>query len=338
MYEKIVQTKSYSVADFIKWHNDNELELSPKYQRSNVWNDNAKSYFIDTVLRGMPIPPIFIRQTTNIHLAKVLKEIIDGQQRLRTLIDFYNNKIFLLSAHSGYETKKIYSELSDLEKEEFLSYDLPVQIVKTDKEEKIYEMFSRLNSNNFVLNKQELRNAKYWGEFKSAVYSATNEIRGFLINNKVFNDRQISRMKDYELVSNLLINIISGIVDGKDGTIEKYYKDYDHNSEICADAKSEFKYLFDQCIDILDGEEFEYFSRPTYLFTLFSIIKYLNFETDILKEKLRSLEFMLQNCDDNQPLDENLQWINKFMDQHSRHTTDKSSREERAKALMDYLS
>jgi len=54
----IKETKIYNINDFLNWYERDELEISPKYQRNPVWNLKAKSYLIDTVIRGFPISQI----------------------------------------------------------------------------------------------------------------------------------------------------------------------------------------------------------------------------------------------------------------------------------------
>ena len=59
---KNYDSRTYSVNDFVEWDRQKQLELNPIFQRRSIWNDKAKSYLIDTILRGKPIPKIFIRQ------------------------------------------------------------------------------------------------------------------------------------------------------------------------------------------------------------------------------------------------------------------------------------
>ena len=61
---KRYDSRVYSINDFLNWNNHNQLELNPIFQRRSVWNESAKSYLIDTILRGKPIPKVFIRQKT----------------------------------------------------------------------------------------------------------------------------------------------------------------------------------------------------------------------------------------------------------------------------------
>jgi uncharacterized protein with ParB-like and HNH nuclease domain len=78
----------YKVSDFLSWQWSNSLVLSPSFQRRSVWPKAAKSFLIDTVVRGLPIPIIFLREQTDLNTLEPIREVVDGQQRLRTLISF----------------------------------------------------------------------------------------------------------------------------------------------------------------------------------------------------------------------------------------------------------
>ena len=78
----------YKVSDFLSWQRAGSLTLSPKFQRRPVWPAGAKSYLIDSIVRGIPVPIIFLRQRTNLETLEPQREVVDGQQRLRTIITF----------------------------------------------------------------------------------------------------------------------------------------------------------------------------------------------------------------------------------------------------------
>ena len=99
---KIFEPKQYSINDFRAWYERKELILSPKFQRRRVWSEKAKSYLIDTILRGLPIPPVFIREKIDIDISKSIREVIDGQQRLRAILDFLSDgfKVLKITSHN----------------------------------------------------------------------------------------------------------------------------------------------------------------------------------------------------------------------------------------------
>jgi len=75
-------TRKYSVRDFDEWNSKGDLRLAPEFQRNKIWNDKARSYLIDTILRGKPIPKIYMRQLLDVKSRKTTREVVDGQQAM----------------------------------------------------------------------------------------------------------------------------------------------------------------------------------------------------------------------------------------------------------------
>ena len=121
--------KVIQINDIIEWYNKDEIVLSPKYQRNSVWNESAKSYLIDSIIRGLPIPPIFIRQRIDVSTRKTFREIIDGQQRLRAITEFANDKFKISRSHNELYGGKLFSQLDDDVKSIFLEYELFAEII-----------------------------------------------------------------------------------------------------------------------------------------------------------------------------------------------------------------
>src|SRR4051812_18295924 len=78
----------YTPTDFVLWQEKGVLVISPKFQRRPLWRPAAKSYFIDTILRGMTVPPLYLRMTQNETKTKTVREVVDGQQRVRSVLEF----------------------------------------------------------------------------------------------------------------------------------------------------------------------------------------------------------------------------------------------------------
>ena len=62
--------RSIGVNDFIRWDAERSLILSPKFQRRRVWPTKAKAFLIDTILRGLPIPKLYMRQHLDVKTSK----------------------------------------------------------------------------------------------------------------------------------------------------------------------------------------------------------------------------------------------------------------------------
>ena len=91
---------SYSISDFLEWNTSKQLVIAPKFQRRDVWIQKAKSYLVDTILRDLPIPPLFIRLKIDTISKRVVREVVDGQQRLRTVLSFIAGDFPILKVHN----------------------------------------------------------------------------------------------------------------------------------------------------------------------------------------------------------------------------------------------
>ncbi|MBS3115477.1 DUF262 domain-containing protein, partial [Candidatus Woesearchaeota archaeon] len=96
---KNFDSRTYNIEDFREWSERGQLILNPKFQRRQVWTPSAKSFLIDTILRGDPIPKIFIRQNIDPSTKKSIREVVDGQQRLRTILDFIKDGFVISKIH-----------------------------------------------------------------------------------------------------------------------------------------------------------------------------------------------------------------------------------------------
>src|SRR5262245_39939894 len=112
---KNFDSRTYSINDFLEWDRNKQLLLNPKFQRRNVWTDRAKSFLMDTILRGKPIPKIFIRQSINPTTKASLREVVDGQQRLRTILSYLNDGFTINKRHNGQYGGFFFSQLGDVD-------------------------------------------------------------------------------------------------------------------------------------------------------------------------------------------------------------------------------
>src|SRR5437868_2339472 len=98
----IINNNNYSVLEIINMLERRELLVNQEYQRgSGLWPDGPSSYFIDTILESYPFPKIYMYEVLDREARGVRKEIVDGQQRIKTIVRFYNNE-FTLSGDTQY--------------------------------------------------------------------------------------------------------------------------------------------------------------------------------------------------------------------------------------------
>ncbi|MCW8038141.1 DUF262 domain-containing protein [Acinetobacter entericus] len=353
----IKDTKSFSINDILRWKDNGELIISPKYQRNKVWNLNAKSYLIDSIIRGYPIPQIFIRQQIDIATRQTIREVIDGQQRITAIIEFVENIFSIQKSHSKEYGGKSYSDLSNDIKEEILNYNISFEIIKLKNDARIYEMFARLNTNNMALNKQELRNAQYWGEFKVFVLQKTALFKEIFIDKKIFKDKDFSRMADVDFMNSLIINTIDGIITDSHTKTDNYYKKFDKEFSNIDEIDLKVTNIYKIIDELFYNPLFtgKIFYRKTFFYTLFAALNhqlYNSLDKDIYRNPLFSLEEIHNNISllvsklslleaevinyetDNDK--DNIAIVD-FEKHHRSRTTSKDERTKRVSILCEYL-
>jgi hypothetical protein len=123
-----------------------QLTLAPEFQRNSVWPSAAKAYLIDTILNDRPIPLLFIQRTTSAQKGLPAYAIIDGQQRLRAIFEYLDNRFRLTqSQKNSIFANKRFSELSQELQDRITNYDLVVEELSGYSEADIRDMFVRFN-------------------------------------------------------------------------------------------------------------------------------------------------------------------------------------------------
>ncbi|WP_295838484.1 DUF262 domain-containing protein [uncultured Microbacterium sp.] len=220
-----------------------QLDLDPPYQRKSVWTLREKRMFLDTVFRNFPSPAIFLHRDLDDD-GNATYHVVDGKQRLSTILDFADNKLRLPSDFGdsrldGANWKSL-AEFPAARKA-FWAYELTVEFIDDVQETLVREIFSRLNQNSRKLERQELRHARFDGWLLSFVESqAENEAWRVL---KVSTPARSRRMADAQLILELAQVLLESRPVGFD---------QDRLDELCAQ--------FDD-VNILDDAQVGYFEE-----------------------------------------------------------------------------
>lgn len=212
----------YTIADFLKWHEDKELILNPKFQRGTVWLAPARSYLIDSILRGYPLPKLLLRTKIDRDAKRTIRDVVDGQQRLRTIIAFAEEGM-VLGTKAGDFNKMRYVDLSDELKDQFLSYKLTCEQLINASDEDVLEVFIRINSYTVPVNDPELRNAQFDNDFSRAVKTSVTASR-HLWELGVLSDRARVRMLDQSLMAEIYGLYVNGVTDSDEKSITRLYR------------------------------------------------------------------------------------------------------------------
>jgi hypothetical protein len=274
---KEIKTDNFSMAirELVQVFRDGDLELFPSYQRLFRWEDDQKTRFIESLLMGIPTPPIFIAQKKGSKWT-----IVDGLQRISTILQIMgylevkdtngNPKLpfkFTVTEKTpsieGLEWKELHDDVQRIIKMSKL--DLKIILVE-DNVQAQYELFKRLNTGAVVLEPQEIRNCliimldedfykkidilKGYKSFKDSIKltEAKNEIefpmelilRYFIAKHNIVN------FSNYNTSSNLLSDFID-----KETTNLITDKNFNIDSEI-----EIFKRVFDLLFKVLGDQPF----------------------------------------------------------------------------------
>jgi hypothetical protein len=220
------------------------LVLRPQFQRNLVWSNKHKSNFIQTVLDGFPFPEIYIAAgEVNPNTGEAKEMLVDGQQRLTTLHQYFDKSPVLKLS------KDItpYSELSHLEKLNFLEYEVVVRYLGKIDDDTMIEIFERINSTKYALNAMEVHNARYDGEIKKFAEELTNH--SFFKDHNIFNTTEKQRMGDVRFMLTVIITIMSTYFN-LDNEFESYLLQYNDELKEKEKLESQFEDVFlfiDEC-------------------------------------------------------------------------------------------
>lgn len=182
------------------------LKLDPDFQRlGNVWEEKQKSELIESIIMGIPLPLIYVKEDD-----RGVYIIVDGRQRLTALFQFMNNEFPLqkLSVLKGLNDA-YFGEISDsgVKHEKYLSQahqskvedcPLTLHVIKPPTPDRVtFDLFDRVNRGGTRLNNQEMRNAIYQGE-ATKLLNKLVEFESF--KNATENAIKPDRMKDRYLV------------------------------------------------------------------------------------------------------------------------------------------
>lgn len=232
--QSFLNSTTHNVAWFSKRHQADELELRAPFQRNPVWSPKQKGFLIDTILRGFPIPELYMQEYTDAegHDRYV---VVDGQQRLRACLEFLDGRLALDPADSPDFADMRFADLGEGQKKQVYNYNFVVRVLPEMPEANLRAMFQRLNRNVVALNAQELRHATYWGEFISSVEGLAGDERWGSCG--VFTANDVRRMIDVEFVSELVIALLHGLQNKKE-TLDDWYSAYEEEFPGRADVES----------------------------------------------------------------------------------------------------
>lgn len=238
-----VDYQALIIQDIINLEARAELNLAPWYQRRSVWSTPQKSYLVNTLLERKPIPAIYIRHSLDLDNAKSIKEVVDGQQRTRAIISFYNGEFS--ARHPNYSRKVLYSQLKREEQQQWLLTSIPVGYLLGATDADVIDIFGRINSISKTLNPQEKRNAAFSGEMKQFCLAQASSRTPFWREYDIFSATDISRMSEVLFISDIVFNLLNGLSDYSPINLNNMYGEFDEEFDGRDDISTELDRIFD---------------------------------------------------------------------------------------------
>lgn len=226
-----IRHETKTVTDLVNLFERGALNLSPTFQRKSVWTEKDRRKLIDTLVRNFPIPALFLYERQED--GKLRYDVIDGKQRLETLLGFLGclrgHRFIFEGDIPGFEGKqridartlKTNQKLKSTLLPQIMRYRIPVIEVSGDLGD-IVELFVRINSTGKTLTSQERRNARYSGsELLKQSQALANKLTPKFESLGVFSVGQFSRMKHVEFAAELILSIHQGDVINKKLAVDK---------------------------------------------------------------------------------------------------------------------
>lgn len=243
-----VDYQSLIIQDVLNLHERGELNTTPWYQRRSVWNFGQKSYLINTLFEKKPVPALYIRHSLDLEKGMSIKEVVDGQQRTRSILSYYNNEFS--ARHPDHKKLIKYNELTKNQKQDFLLTAIPVGYLLGATDSDVIDIFARINSVAKTLNAQEKRNAQFSGEFKQFCVNQSIIRTEFWKDYSIFTGNDIARMTEVLFISDVVLNLVEGLSAYSATKITKYYKENDEKFDHIEDISNRLERVFNICLEL----------------------------------------------------------------------------------------
>jgi Protein of unknown function DUF262 len=218
--------EQYTVSDFLEFRASDRLILNPDFQRRDIWKPAAKVYLIDTILRGLPIPKMYFRTLIDPKTQSSIREVVDGQQRLRAIFAFADDDLRLTARAREFAGLR-YTTLDETLQQQFLSYSFAAEQLINADDSAVLEIFARLNTYSVALTPAELRHAEFQGDFKWMIHEAAQRWDVLWEDFKIVGVSERVRMADDALMASIFITVPQGVTGGENSTLRRAYKNFD---------------------------------------------------------------------------------------------------------------
>ena len=337
-------SNNINIATFWENHQLGKYNFNPDYQRpSDVWSYTKKSFLVDTILKNFPMPPIFLHQHIDTETGKTIYDVIDGKQRLTTIISFIKNEVAIPDDFSndtyGDEVLNglFFKDFDDKDlsewKKVFWKYELTIEYVDTDQIDIVNNIFDRLNRNGEPLTNQELRNAKY---HNSDFYTLVTKCSNLRFWDLPLSKLEKNRLEHHEFISELLFVILENQIFASDRSeiIDDLFATYanselDNSDDIFREFEKITEVLESFCLDL---EKYRIYG-VSHMYGLFGLAWHLHENGIAVSDIAEKLENFYTDLREKKPNE----FATDYQVSMNAGTKSRARRIRRINALLEYL-
>jgi len=345
------QPTTQQITWFLDLYRNSQLDLEPPYQRRSVWSSKDRKFFLDTIFRNYPAPPIFVHRTVDDN-GFATYHVVDGKQRLETIVKFFENKISIDAGFGDVNLAgKKFKQLTTEYKRKFWDYTVVVDFIDSIQGNNIEEVFDRVNRNARNLQPQELRHARFNGWFISLVEDESEH--EFWWDFKISSRGRDKRMRNVQFISELFLLTLEGAQVGFDQQyLDDKYAHYDEIDELVENGELDTEEYLDkigaiketikninsvnECIsNFVAGSNNNFYTLWGYLVSHF--IDDLNTFAVQYNAFMAELFALNDTDEDNQLLAPHNEHVVLYYQNSRGASTDLTQRNNRLNALIDYM-
>ncbi len=215
--------KAMTISQIYSLYINDKLIVNRKYQRKLCWSIEEKRNFLDTIIKGLPVPMFLFAITESGQY-----EIIDGMQRLDSICSFIAQKYNIKDGNFNLESMPDTIEqirnnriqqkgpvLSSTICKGIANYPLPISVFPASNDDDVEEVFKRINSTGKHLSLQELRQVGIGTQFATMVRQLASEIRGDISEDKLLlKDMSNISLSNYRLPYSIYMKDIFWVKNG----------------------------------------------------------------------------------------------------------------------------
>lgn len=271
-----------------------QMNLEPGFQRKSVWTYMDRRRLVQSILANYPVPCIFLYQRN--HRGRIVYDVIDGKQRLETILmftgtgrfhrDWFDVKLDLGDGPQWYNWTELRRDHNA--RHQFETYKIQTVEVTGDLGD-IVDLFVRINSTGKRLTSGEKRHAKFYNSpFLKEAERLVGKFQKRLLHQKILSQAQIDRMKGTELFAELLMSIHSGGPINKKTSLDRAIGNDSVNGNTLHRLSKEFVATMNLLKRMFSDLRHTRFHNTVDFYTLFMLVWEMNRDGFVLHDRKRN--------------------------------------------------